>query len=142
MKNLFYKILRFLMVGGIGFAVDAITYHLVRDAGTDPAVARLASLGWATAVTWLLNRRFTFEPGGRHAAEEGMRYVLVAIVAQGVNYLVFLTVIDHLPDMPHVAAIAFSAGLAAVFSFTGHFVFSFAPRAPELPKKDSSNAAI
>jgi putative flippase GtrA len=136
------RIIRFLVVGGVGFSVDAATYHLLRDFGLVPETARLASLGWATAVTWLLNRRFTFGASERHAAEEGLRYLMVTCVAQGLNYVTFLTIIDLLPGLPHIAAIGCSAAIAAVFSFTGHHFFSFAPRAQVSSKKDTFDATI
>ncbi len=142
MPSILGKIARFLAVGSIGFTVDAAIYHLVRAVELEPETARLVSLAFATAATWWLNRRFTFGATERRVAEEGLRYLTVTCVAQGVNYFVFLAIIDLLPTLPHIAAIGCSAALAAAFSFTGHLFFSFAPRAKVSPKKDIFNAAI
>ncbi len=121
-------LLRFLMVGLAGLATDMAVFHLMAKAGLHPYVARFISLAVATVLTWQLNRRFTFGASGRRQAEEGLRYVLVTLVAQGVNYVTFaLLIAGPLSDHKSLA-ILFGAGVATIFSYTGHSLFSFAPK--------------
>ena len=57
---------RFLIVGLIGLSVDSVLFSvLLHVAHLDKAVARAISMPIATSVTWLLNRRLTFEATGR-----------------------------------------------------------------------------
>jgi putative flippase GtrA len=121
------RIARFLAVGVIGLAVDNGVYSLAFMELNSAPLSRALSLGCATVVTWSLNRRFTFRASGRSASEESLRYGFVAFVAQGVNYTTFLLVTDMLPTLSHHVAILFSAIIATFFSFSGHFIFSFAP---------------
>ena len=121
-------LMRFLMVGLAGLATDMAVFHLMAAAGLHPFMARFISLAMATVLTWQLNRRFTFGASGRRQAEEGLRYVLVTLVAQGVNYVTFaLLIAGPLSDHKSLA-ILFGAGVATIFSYTGHSLFSFAPK--------------
>ncbi len=52
----------------------------------NPFLARLLSIGFALAVTWLINRTVTFGPSSRHVAVEGARYGGVGIGTSLVNY--------------------------------------------------------
>jgi putative flippase GtrA len=96
--------------------------------GVHPLLARAVSLAVATMVTWRLNRALTFDRSGRHQGEEVLRYAAVTAAAQGTSYAVFtvlvLTVLDWLPQ----AALLAGSAVAALFSYNGHRLVSFAPR--------------
>ncbi len=82
--------LRFALVGGTGFAVDAIVLSLLHYVvGLDPFSARVVSMSSATFTTWRLNRAHTFGASERSQAHEGMRYATVAALAAGINYGVY-----------------------------------------------------
>jgi putative flippase GtrA len=119
---------KFLGVGFAGLAVDLSVLWLLEHVGLDKAIARAGSLGLATIVTWALNRRVTFEASGRRAHEELGRYIVVTLVAQGVNYFVFLGLLAVMPGLLHTLAACIGAVCAAGFSYTGHRFFSFARR--------------
>ncbi|HHN73385.1 MAG TPA: GtrA family protein, partial [Thermopetrobacter sp.] len=60
------RLLRFLLVGFGGLAVDMGVFRLLTlAAGLPPLSARVASLALATLFTWSLNRAFTFGASGR-----------------------------------------------------------------------------
>ncbi|HVV95251.1 MAG TPA: GtrA family protein [Hyphomicrobiales bacterium] len=118
---------RFIAVGGAGLALDAALFALLSHAGLSDALARALSLGAATLLTWRLNRRFTFAESGRRHREELARYALVALTAQGLNYAVFLLLRGAVPVLPALVALLSGAGFAALFSFTGQRLFTFAP---------------
>jgi putative flippase GtrA len=60
------RFLRFAMVGGAGFLIDAgLLFVLHHRAGLDPFLARSISLPVAAFSTWRLNRRVTFMGSGR-----------------------------------------------------------------------------
>lgn len=122
---------RFLVVGVGGLTVDIAVLWLLERMGLGHALARAASLGVATVVTWALNRQFTFGDSGRDARAELGRYALVALVAQSVNYLVFLGVCAAWPAINHSLAAFAGAVVATVFSYSGQRFFTFAPDRPE-----------
>ncbi len=125
------RFVRFLAVGAGGLMVDMGVFHmLVTTGGQAPLAARVVSIGVATLFTWALNRSMTFGASGRRRREEIARYALVTVGAQGFNYAVFaLLVTTVLASMPKLALLA-GSGMAAVFSYLGHSLFSFAPVMP------------
>jgi putative flippase GtrA len=118
---------RFLGVGAVGLLTDLAVFTLVHMSGAHPLLARAVSLAVATVVTWRLNRMLTFDCSGRHPGEEALRYAVVTTVAQGTSYAVFsalvLTVLGWLPQ----AALLIGAVTAALLSYNGHRLVSFAP---------------
>ncbi len=115
----------FLCVGLLGLAADTAVFMVLHGAGLSLALARAASLGCATGVTWRLNRLFTFAPTGRRRSREIARYGLVTLGAQGSSYAFFLTVSHGAPLLPAVAVLVTGAALAAGLSFTGQRLFTF-----------------
>lgn len=122
-------LVRFLLVGVIGLTTNLGLLWLLERAGLRLAAALGLSLAAATLVTWALNRRHTFARSGRPAHQEALRYAAVAGVAQGVSYLVTLTLADLLPRAPHTADAFAGAVMATLFSYSGQRFFTFAPEA-------------
>jgi putative flippase GtrA len=122
-------LIRFLVVGVGGLSVDVAVLWLLERSGLGHEVARALSLAVATVVTWVLNRHFTFGESGRRSRVEFGRYALVALVAQSVNYLVFLGVLRAAPDMVHTLAAVIGAVVATGFSYTGQRFFTFRRKA-------------
>jgi putative flippase GtrA len=119
----------FSAVGLLGLGTDAGLFAWLVGHGTPEFGARAVSLALATVVTWHLNRRFTFENSGRSNTHELARYALVALSAQGLNYLMFVVLRCAVPELPAMGALVCGAGFAALFSFTGQRLFTFAPAA-------------
>jgi putative flippase GtrA len=117
---------RFLAVGCGGLAVDATVFMLLSAQGVDKPFARAASLLAATLFTWVANRMFTFEGSGRSQRAELGRYGLVALGAQGFNYLLFLSLCAMAPQVHPLPLILVSAAAAAAFSYAGQRFFTFA----------------
>ncbi len=87
MKTLIAQLLRFGMVGGIGFVVDIAVFNLLRTTVLSPesihegpVLAKVASTSLAIIVNWLGNRYWTFGPHRRpRAVREGIEFALVSI---------------------------------------------------------------
>jgi putative flippase GtrA len=126
---LVWRIMRFLAVGLVGLTVDAGLFSIVYAHGGAAPIARAASLICATVVTWALNRAVTFAPSGREPLHEALRYGLVALLAQGFNYVSFLTLL-HVTGATHpLRTLVATAVVTAGFSFTGQSLFAFRRRA-------------
>lgn len=115
--------LRFLLVGGVGFVIDAgLTWLLVR-LGADPMWARPPAIGVAMAFTWFANRTFTYAVKTARSWHEAARYFLLALAMSGVNYGIYLFLMQL--GMGIVPAVALATGCQAVLSFYlyRHLVF-------------------
>lgn len=119
------RIGRFLLVGGTGFLVDGGLTELLVAAGLHPLAARAAAFAVAVAVTYVLNRRFTFATDGPARAVEGGRYLAVNLAAMTVNYAVFAAVLATLPEVRPVLAVACGSAVALVVSYAGYSRFVF-----------------
>ncbi len=128
--------MRFAIVGGAGFVVDAGLLVLLHHwAGLDPFSARLMSIAAAAFTTWRLNRAHTFGASPTGQATEGLRYGLVAGLAAGLNYLIYALALILWPILPPVAAAIGATLLVMVFSYFGYarFVFRSGSHARALP---------
>jgi putative flippase GtrA len=115
------RFLRFAIVGGIGFAVDAsLLALLLWITPLGPYFGRLISVACGLTVTWLCNRTLTFGPSGRSKLHEGARYGGVGIASSILNYVVYSGVLLAVPSTPPVAAVVVGSAAAMVFSYLGY----------------------
>jgi putative flippase GtrA len=121
-------LMRFGCVGLAGLTADLMCFSALHAHDVSPLTARVISLAFATLVTWRLNRAVTYAASGREQSGEAFRYLCVTGLAQGFSYLVFAILIHAFPClMPQLALMA-GAASAALLSFEGHRIFSFARR--------------
>jgi putative flippase GtrA len=131
--DLVRQIPSFVVVGSIGFCVDAgLTVLLAKGFDLSPLLARPPAVIAATVATFLLNRAFTFRGGRGDWPGALFRYCLVAASGQTLNYAVYviaLFVMGALGMAQSSAAIAFSvacgAGAAMFLTFAGFRSFAF-----------------
>ena len=110
------SLVRFIVVGSIGFAVDGgVLTLLTAGYGLSPFAARCFSFPIALTVTWLLNRIWTF-CGGADAPpmRQYAIYTLIQLAGLAVNFSVFTLLILWLPVFERwpLAALAIGSGLS------------------------------
>jgi putative flippase GtrA len=91
------QFLRFGIVGGIGFLVDAGLLWLLLQAGFGYYGGRLVSFLAAATTTWILNRSFTFRresPSSAHPAGEWLAYLGLMVIGGVVNYGTYAAAIE------------------------------------------------
>jgi putative flippase GtrA len=89
------SLLGFLAVGSAGFIFEAIVLLVLHDTLGAPAlVARSLSLPSAIALTYWLNRIWTFKSEDPNRVAEFGRYLVVQAVGNGFNFLVFALVMS------------------------------------------------
>jgi putative flippase GtrA len=114
---------RFVLIGFIGFLIDAGILHLlVFGAGAKPIAGRVGSFFCASFVTWRLNRRYTFaaRSTGNGTFGEYLRYLWTSGVGAAVNYSVFATLVLTLPLVAATPTLGVAAGSIAgmIVNFT------------------------
>jgi putative flippase GtrA len=115
------RLLRFALVGGIGFLADAAMLALLLAATPlGPFAARLASIAFALCVTWVCNRTATFRPSARGLLREGARYGGVGIATSVCNYLVYSALLLAVPATPPLAALVVASLAAMALSYLGY----------------------
>jgi putative flippase GtrA len=118
--------LRFAIVGGTGFFVDAgLLAILFHGVGLDPFSARMISICVAMFTTWRLNRALTFGASASSQASEGLRYASVAVVTACLNYAVYCLVLAIWREAPPLFAAAGATLVAMSFSYLGYSRFAF-----------------
>ena len=129
------RFVRFGMVGGVGFVVDAsMLAALHYGLGVNPFAARVFSIVLAAFTTWRLNRSVTFEPSDQGQVQEGFRYYCVAIISAGINYGIYSAILLSIKGFSPILAAVAATGCAMIISYVGYSQFVFRRAAkPENP---------
>jgi putative flippase GtrA len=125
---------RFIVVGGIGFAIDAGVLMLaLHRLAASVYAARALSFTTAVVATWLLNRVFVFDAARRGSvvAEYG-RYFVTQVAGALTNLGVFVALIEIFPRLASTPVLPLAAGaiLGAVVNFAGASLWVFRTREP------------
>ncbi len=118
------QLAKFCAVGAIGYLVNLGVYTaLLRGAGLHYLVAALCSFLVAVTNNYTWNRLWTFRGQRGHFAYQGMRFLVVSLVALGANLAVLdLLVVLGLPKIP---AQAIAIAVVTPLNFLGNKLWSF-----------------
>lgn len=114
------QVIHFCLVGGCGFAIEAIVLQAMLAAGYGPLVARFVGFPLAVSVTWLLHRRFTF--AARRSKQRGRelgRYFAAQIASVVLGLAIYTALIlfsEWFHNWP-LAALVVSAAVSTVSNF-------------------------
>lgn len=118
------QLAKFCTVGAAGYAVNLGVYAaLLRGAGLHYLVAALCSFLVAVTNNYTWNRLWTFRGQRGHLAYQGMRFLIVSLIALGAN----LAVLDLLVvlGMPKIPAQAIAIVVVTPLNFLGNKLWSF-----------------
>jgi putative flippase GtrA len=119
------QLVRFGIVGGIGFAVNLAVYALfVHPIGADYHVAAVAA--WLVAVVnnFALNRHWTFDARDGRARFQAIRFLVVSLAAFGVS-LLLLTLFVEAAGIAKIPAQALAVATSMPLNFLGNKLWSF-----------------
>ncbi len=119
------QLVRFGLVGGVGFVVNLAVYTLfVHSAGVDYRAASVVA--WLVAVlnNFVLNRHWTFDARGGRARFQAIRFLVVSLVAEAFS-LVLLTLFVQGAGFAKVPAQALAVGASMPLNFLGNKLWSF-----------------
>jgi putative flippase GtrA len=109
------QILRFAVVGGLGFLVDAAVLQGAVHLGASSVVGRVFSITSAMTFTWILNRSLTFASAAAPSWREYAHYVADSLAGLVVNYAVYSVAVFF--KSPLMAALALGTVAGSVFNF-------------------------
>ena len=120
---------RFVIVGALGFASDyGMLLYFVRILEIDPFLARTLSLAIAIALTWALNKGWSFREAGR--ARPGgtlLPYYGIQLLSGVINFGAYGLVLLLVPLAAQhlLIPMAVGSGIALLFNyFLGHLLFT------------------
>jgi putative flippase GtrA len=122
------QLVRFGIVGGVGFVVNLVVYTLfVHSVGVDYRAASVVA--WLVAVlnNFVLNRHWTFDARGDRAHRQAVRFLLVSLAAE-VFSLLLLTLFVEAVGIAKIPAQALAVGGSMPLNFLGNKLWSFRAR--------------
>jgi dolichol-phosphate mannosyltransferase len=121
------ELVKFCLVGASGYVVNLLVYVALLDgANLDYRLAATGSFLVAVANNYLWNRLWTFRHRRGHFAYQGLRFLVVAVVAYVCN-LAILTLLVEL-GVGEVIAQAVAIVLVTPANFIGNKLWSFRRR--------------
>ena len=121
------QLARFCAVGASGFVVNLAVYALLlRGAGIHYLLAATGSFLVAVTSNYTWNRLWTFRGRRGHVAYQGLRFLVVSLVALGANLLVLRGLVAA--GMGKVPAQALAIILVTPLNFVGNRLWSFGRR--------------
>jgi len=120
------QLLKFCVVGASGYAVNLGVFSLL-VLGLDLHYIPAAVCSFLVAVTnnYTWNRLWTFRAQRGHIAYQGMRFLVVSMLALGANLLILHALV--LVGLPEVPAQAIAIVLVTPVNFVGNKLWSFGP---------------
>ena len=122
------QILIFLIAGGIGFLIEAITIHIgVSILSSDPQSPRFFSYPVALVWTWYVNRTYGFQMKEAPNFREFFRFVQSNLVAQLTNlalYFMLTSVVASMAQAP-LLALVIATVVSTCVSFVLYQIYAF-----------------
>ena len=107
-----HRFLRFVLVGGAGFVVDAsVLTLLVNGLGYGHYVSRAASFLLAVTFTWWINRHWVFKAGAP-SGREYSGYFGVQLIGAFINLADYVLAIELYPELATLPIIPLAIGAA------------------------------
>ena len=118
------QLIRFCVVGASGYVVNLAVYTALLK-GADFHYALAATCSFVVAVTnnYTWNRAWTFHAQRGHVGWQGLRFLVVALAAYGVNLILLSALIGFGVDKVLSQAIAIV--LVTPLNFVGNKLWSF-----------------
>jgi len=119
------QLAKFGVVGLSGYVVNLVVYaFLLKQVGLHYLVAASVSFLVAATNNYIWNRLWTFRHQRGHVAYQGLRFLVVAVLAYGANLLV-LTGLVEVVGVDKIVAQAIAIVLVTPLNFIGNKLWSF-----------------
>jgi dolichol-phosphate mannosyltransferase len=119
------QLAKFGVVGISGYVVNLVVYAvLLKQAGLHYLLAATGSFLVAATNNYVWNRLWTFRHQRGHVAYQGLRFLIVAVIAYGAN-LLLLTGLVEVVGVDKIVAQAIAIVLVTPLNFIGNKLWSF-----------------
>jgi putative flippase GtrA len=131
LRQLRWPLLRFGLVGVLGFLVDAgVLHELVFACKINLFAGRVISFVCAASATWLANRTITFSASAKSRGDliaEWSKYLAASIAGGAVNYAAFVIAVELSATRKSTPVVGVGigsiAGLCVNYALYSGFVF-------------------
>jgi putative flippase GtrA len=120
---------KFCAVGVVGYLINLAVYDALLHAGLHYLLAATCSFLVAVTSNYTWNRLWTFREHRGHVGIQGMRFLVVSLVALGANLLV-LDVLVHSAGVDKLVAQAVAIVVVTPLNFVGNKLWSFRRATP------------
>ena len=118
------QLVRFGLVGASGYVVNLVVYSIcVHPLAIDYRLSAGLAFVVALANNFLWNRHWTFKAGDGHAGHQGARFIVVSLLAFGLNLIVLQVLVDA--GLAKVPAQALAVLAATPANFLGNRLWTF-----------------
>jgi putative flippase GtrA len=118
------QLAKFCVVGGSGYVINLAVYvALLRGAGVHYLPAAACSFLVAVTSNYTWNRLWTFRGQRGHVAYQGLRFLVVSVLALGANLLILHALVAS--ELGEIAAQALAVILVTPLNFVGNKLWSF-----------------
>jgi putative flippase GtrA len=119
-----FELLKFSTVGASGYAVNLAVYiALLKGADLHYVPAAACSFAVAVSNNYFWNRHWTFRHHRGHVYYQGMRFLVVSVLALGLNLALLRGLVAA--GLGKIVAQAIAIVLVTPFSFTANKLWSF-----------------
>jgi putative flippase GtrA len=120
------QLAKFCVVGASGYVVNLAVFAFLVDAGLHYSIAAACSFLVAVTNNYTWNRLWTFRHQRGHVAYQGLRFLVVALVALAANELILAALVAF--GLGKVVAQAIAIMLVTPINFIGNKLWSFRRR--------------
>jgi len=118
------QLAKFSAVGVSGYVVNLVVYTaLLRGAGLHYALAATCSFVVAVTNNYIWNRLWTFHAQRGHVGWQGLRFLIVALIAYAANLAILAVFVES--GIDKVLAQAIAVVLVTPLNFIGNKLWSF-----------------
>ena len=118
------QLAKFSAVGASGYVVNLVVYTaLLRGAGLHYALAATCSFVVAVTNNYIWNRLWTFHAQRGHVGWQGLRFLIVALIAYAANLAILAVFVES--GIDKVLAQAIAVVLVTPLNFIGNKLWSF-----------------
>jgi putative flippase GtrA len=115
---------KFCVVGAVGYLINLAVYDALLHGGLHYLLAATVSFLVAVTSNYTWNRLWTFREHRGHVGIQGMRFLVVSLVALGANLLV-LHVLVAAEGLDKLVAQAVAIVIVTPLNFVGNKLWSF-----------------
>jgi putative flippase GtrA len=117
------QLAKFCTVGAVGYAVNLAVYSTLVSAGMHYNLAAACSFLVAVTNNYTWNRLWTFRGQRGHVGYQGLRFLVVSLLALAANELLLTVLVAA--DVGKVVAQAIAIVLVTPINFVGNKLWSF-----------------